>query len=139
MRMGTTAKIIYKGDLRTEATHVRSGESIITDAPLDNHGKGEAFSPTDLVGTALVSCMMTMMGIKARDREWDMGELSGEVEKIMADAPRRIAALNVLLRLEGHHLSENEKKVLENVAMTCPVAQSLKADLHMQVRFEYDR
>ncbi|MFK7970395.1 MAG: OsmC family protein [Bacteroidia bacterium] len=133
-----TAKIQYQGELRTEATHVRSGQIIITDAPTDNHGKGEAFSPTDLVATALVSCMITVMGIKARDRSWDMGTLSGEVKKIMADAPRRIAALDAVIRFEGHGLSEGEKKVLENVAMTCPVAQSLKADLHVQVRFEYN-
>jgi len=133
-----TATINYQGELRTQATHVRSGEQIITDAPTDNHGKGEAFSPTDLVATALVSCMITVMGIKARDRDWDMGELSGEVEKIMADAPRRIAALNVELTFKGHNLSQKEKNVLENVALTCPVAQSLKAGLHVQVRFLYN-
>ena len=133
-----TSTIQYLGELRTEATHERSGEQIVTDAPIDNRGKGEAFSPTDLVATALVSCMFTMMGIKARDREWDMGELSGEVEKNMADAPRRIAALNVVLRFKNHDLSATEKKVLENVAMTCPVAQSLHPDLRMQVRFEYN-
>lgn len=133
-----TATISYQGELRTQATHVRSGEQIITDAPTDNHGKGEAFSPTDLVATALVSCMITVMGIKARDRDWDMGELHGEVEKIMADAPRRIAALNVVLTFKGHDLSSKEKSVLENVALMCPVAQSLKAGLHVQVRFQYN-
>ena len=134
----STATFTYKGDLRTEAIHTRSGESIITDAPTDNHGKGEAFSPTDLVGAALVTCMITVMGIKARNREWEMGNVTGEVKKIMASNPRRIAALHVILRFDGHDLSETERKVLENIAITCPVAQSLKADLHMQTRFEYD-
>lgn len=133
-----TASIHYLGELRTEATHNRSGEQIITDAPVDNNGKGEAFSPTDLVATALVSCMITVMGIKARDRDWDMGDLSGDVEKIMASAPRRIATLNVVLRFKGHNLSSSERNVLEQVAMTCPVAKSLSADLQMPVRFEYD-
>lgn len=133
-----TASIHYLGELRTEATHNRSGEHITTDAPVDNNGKGERFSPTDLVASALVSCMITVMGIKARDRNWDMGELSGDVEKIMASAPRRISGLNVVLRFKNHNLSASERKVLEQVAMTCPVAKSLNADIQMPVRFEYD-
>lgn len=133
-----TASIQYLGELRTKATHIRSGEQIVTDAPIDNNGKGEAFSPTDLVASALVSCMMTLMGIKARDRGWDMGELSGEVEKIMTDAPRRIAALKVVLHFKGHDLSSSERKVLEQVALTCPVTKSLSPEIQMPVRFEYD-
>lgn len=136
--MKPTATISYQGDLRTKATHNKSGESIITDAPTDNEGKGEAFSPTDLVATALVSCMITVVGIKARDRQWDMGSLTGTVEKVMDSHPRRIARLEVKMMFEGHSLSTKERHVLEQVAMTCPVAKSLSSDLQMEVQFSYD-
>jgi uncharacterized OsmC-like protein len=132
-----TARIIYTGDLRTTAEHIRSGKTIITDAPPDNHGKGEAFSPTDLVASAFVSCMMTVMGIVAHRDGMDMGQLSGEVEKVMADNPRRISALHVVLTFQGHSLSDKQRDILERTAIACPVARSLHPDIAINLRFEY--
>ncbi|MDX1908812.1 MAG: OsmC family protein [Bacteroidia bacterium] len=132
-----TARIIYNGDLRTTAEHIRSGKTIITDAPPDNHGKGEAFSPTDLVASAFVSCMMTVMGIVAHRDGMDMGQLSGEVEKVMADNPRRISALHVVLTFQGHSLSDKQRDILERTAIACPVARSLHPDIAINLRFEY--
>ncbi len=103
-----TAKVTYQGELRTEAEHLRSGNVIHTDAPVDNNGKGEAFSPTDLVATATLTCMITMMGIKARKSDINMGEVSGSVKKIMVPAPRRIGELVIELNFEQHNLSDTE-------------------------------
>lgn len=133
-----TAHIAYLGALRTEATHLRSGNSLITDAPLDNNGKGEAFSPTDLLAASLVSCMITIMGIAAEKNAYQMGEVEGTVEKIMAEAPRRVAALNVSLKLSGHQLSEAEKKHLETAAINCPVAKSIHPDIQLTLQFVYE-
>ena len=94
-----TSKVIYKGALRTEATHIRSGNTIITDAPTDNKGKGEAFSPTDLVATALASCMLTIMGIKANESNINIEGASAEVKKIMATGPRRIAQVIFVINI----------------------------------------
>src|SRR5690348_127493 len=100
-----TSKVRYVGNLRTKATHLRSGETIITDAPVDNHGKGEAFSPTDLVATATASCMVTTMGIVANRHSIDLGEIEVDVVKIMADNPRRIAEIHTHLRIPENGLS----------------------------------
>ncbi|RMG22975.1 MAG: OsmC family peroxiredoxin [Bacteroidetes bacterium] len=135
--MNPTATIDYLGGLRTQATHLRSNSHIITDAPVDNNGKGEAFSPTDLLATALVSCMITVMGIHASKNDIPMGEVHGKVEKIMGSGPRRVSILNVELVFENHHLSEAEKKRLEAVAINCPVAKSISADIAMNVKFNY--
>ncbi|GAB4404540.1 MAG: OsmC family protein [Microscillaceae bacterium] len=125
-----TSKIIYQGDLRTEAQHLASGQAILTDAPTDNQGKGEAFSPTDLVATALASCMLTMMGIYARREGIAMEGTRAEVEKIMAANPRRISEVKVDIYFPHDlHLSAAQKERLWQIAKTCPVRQSLHPDL----------
>lgn len=133
-----TADFKYLGELRTESTHLRSGNSIVTDAPTDNHGKGEAFSPTDLVATSLVTCMITVMGIKAEKHGMDMGEVTGTVKKVMASEPRRVAQLNVEITIKGHRLSSNERNILEKTAITCPVSHSLHPDINQHVKFSYE-
>lgn len=134
-----TAEIIYLGNLRTEATHIRSGESIITDAPVDNKGKGEAFSPTDLTATSLGTCMITTMCISAQNHEFPFEQSSAEVLKIMANDPRRIDAIEVDLYLQDLDYSDKQKTILEKAALTCPVARSLHPDLKQIVRFHWTK
>jgi putative redox protein len=130
-----TSKVIYQGELRTEATHLRSGIDIITDAPPDNQGRGEAFSPTDLCATSLASCMMTIMGISARNRGLDISGTVAEVNKIMAADPRRISRIEVTLHIPDRGFSETDRKVLETAGRTCPVALSLHPDIEQDIRF----
>lgn len=133
-----TSTVTYEGDLRTTALHLQSGNSIETDAPTDNQGKGERFSPTDLVATALGSCMMTIMGIKARDMKLDLKGLSIDITKHMAADPRRISGIDVKLRFpQGLSLDEKEKTILERAALTCPVFQSIHPDIVVDTKFEY--
>jgi uncharacterized OsmC-like protein len=120
-------EVHYPGNLRTEMRHLRSGALTVTDAPVDNHGRGEAFSPTDLVASALASCMMTVMGIKANDAGWNIDGMRARVWKTMASGPRRIAAIHVELWVPAGSLSERDRTVLERTALTCPVAESLGA------------
>jgi len=124
-----TAEIIYTGQLGTEATHLKSGDKIHTDAPVDNQGKGEAFSPTDLVAGALGSCILTIMGIAARNHAIEMVGAKAEVKKTMAASPRRIARLEVTISMPPHEYSDKEKKILERAAHHCPVINSLHPDL----------
>ena len=131
-----TATAHYAGHLRTEATHVASGNTILTDAPVDNHGRGEAFSPTDLVGAALGSCMMTIMGIVAERHQLDLTAVRWEVTKHMVADPRRIGQLDVHFYLPAS-LTEKERATLENAARTCPVALSLNPEIKQQVQFTY--
>lgn len=132
-----TSKVIYLGDLRTECEHVKSGDKFITDAPTDNNGKGEAFSPTDTVATALASCMLTVMGIKAKQMEGvELKGSTAEVTKIMKAEPRRIARVEIKLNLEGVQ-TEKEKKILENTAKTCPVLNSLHPDMEKEIVFNW--
>lgn len=133
-----TASFKYLGGLRTEATHLKSESVIVTDAPTDNHGKGEAFSPTDLVAAALVTCMITVMGIKAEKHGFEMGEVTGATKKVMADAPRRVAQITVDITFKGHRLSSTDKNILEQTALSCPVAHSLHPDITQLVQFHYD-
>ncbi len=134
-----TSKIIYAGELRTVATHVYSGTIIETDAPLDNNGKGERFSPTDLVATALVSCMMTIMGIAARTHDINIDSTFAETEKIMSANPRRIARINIKMHLKGQkHFSGKQREILEHAAITCPVYQSLNENMIKDIEFIYD-
>ncbi|MCP4125140.1 MAG: OsmC family protein [Bacteroidetes bacterium] len=133
----TTSKISYKGHLRTECTHLGSGSVIVTDAPVDNSGKGEAFSPTDTVATSLASCMITMMGIKAGKEGWDINGTSAEVTKIMASDPRRISGIQVHLRVVDNGLSNKNKIILERIARNCPVAKSLHPDVHQDIQIEF--
>ena len=124
-----TSKVVYKGNLRTSATHLRSGSIIETDAPVDNHGKGERFSPTDLVATALASCMVTTMGIACATHGINIDGAECEVEKIMVPNPRRIGEIKVNMRFPGSTLfTEKEKNILELAARTCPVWESLHPD-----------
>jgi uncharacterized OsmC-like protein len=130
-----TATIVYEGDLRTRMTHVKSGEVVITDAPTDNHGKGAAFSPTDLVATALASCMLTTMGIKANQLNINMNGAEAEVLKVMASNPRRIAEVQVKITMPNESYTEKDRAILENTAQTCPVAESLHKDIKQLVTF----
>ena len=133
-----TATARYAGQLRTEATHVASGNLIQTDAPVDNHGRGEAFSPTDLVATALGSCMMTVMGIVAERHQWDLVGSSFAVAKHMStEAPRRIAQIDVTFTLPAA-LAAQERVILERAAHTCPVGLSLHPDVRQHIEFEYN-
>lgn len=132
--MGLISKIAYNGDLRTSATHLKSGQTIITDAPTDNNGKGEAFSPTDLLATALGACMLTVMGIKAKSLGFDLEDASAEVVKIMESNPRRVGEVGLKISLK-QNCDDKTKTVLEKVGLNCPVSQSLSVDLLQNVEF----
>jgi len=132
-----TASVTYLGELRTEATHLRSGEQLITDAPPDNQGRGEAFSPSDLLSTSLACCMMTIMGIAARDKGIPMNGLKARVVKHMTPAPRKVERIEVHLELNGEGLGDRERGILENAARNCPVARSLREDLVQDIHFSY--
>ena len=131
------AKIIYEGELRTVATHLRSGKTVVTDAPVDNKGRGEAFSPTDLVSTALGSCMMTIMGITANEHGIALGKMEAVIGKHMAANPRRIAQVDVHLKVEDKGLTDQQKKLLEHAAHACPVAKSLSAEIIQNLKIEF--
>ena|SRR6218665_1610214 len=134
-----TSKITYLGELRTQATHLQSGTEIITDAPIDNHGKGEAFSPTDLTATSLGSCAMTVMGITARRDEIDFTGSEIEVTKVMsAELPRRIVKVEVNFTMQTpEELSEEIKQKYIRIAHTCPVALSLHPDIVQVFNFNW--
>lgn len=132
-----TAHLTYLGELRTEAVHVRSGQRLISDAPPDNQGRGEAFSPSDLLSTSLASCMMTIMGIVARDKNIPLEGLKARVVKHMTPAPRKVERIEVHLELSGLGLEERDRAILENAALTCPVARSLREDLVQDIHFTY--
>ncbi|MGO3707551.1 MAG: OsmC family protein [Mesonia hippocampi] len=131
-----TSKLEYQGDLRVKSTHIQSGNSFITDAPTDNHGKGEAFSPTDTVANGLAACMLTVMGIKANALEADITGATAEVTKIMAANPRRIAKIKVSILFPKTY-DEKVRKILENTAQTCPVLQSLHPAIEKDIHFSY--
>jgi uncharacterized OsmC-like protein len=130
------SKVKYLGELRTEAVHLASGQIMTTDAPKDNHGKGEAFSPTDIVSTALASCMISIMGIVAL-KEGITGVVgtTAEVTKVMAAEPRRIGEVHITITFPKNTFSEKEKKMYEHAALTCPVAKSLHPDIKQEIRF----
>jgi len=132
-----TIETKYLGDLRTEARHVRSGKTLITDAPIDNQGKGEAFSPTDLLATSLGSCMMTLIGIAARNHNFNVGITDARITKIMAENPRRVHEVIVEFNFGENNYSDKVKAIIENAARTCPVAKSLHPDLKQTVIFNY--
>ncbi len=133
--MGATSTVTYQGSLRTSAEHLRSGNNIITDAPVDNNGKGEAFSPTDLVATSLASCMITIMGIKADRMGLDIKGASASVVKVMASGPRRIEEIQIQVTMPANNFQYDEKKILEKVAKTCPVALSIHPDTKQIIDF----
>ncbi|UJH92243.1 OsmC family protein [Antarcticibacterium sp. 1MA-6-2] len=131
-----TSRVVYKGDLRTECEHLQSGNTFITDAPVDNQGKGEAFSPTDTVATALASCMLTIMGIKARDLGINIEDTSARVTKHMAADPRRISKIEIEFTFTKE-LELKHRAILENAAKTCPVIYSLHPDIEKLISFNY--
>jgi uncharacterized OsmC-like protein len=133
-----TSTVVYDGSLRTVATHLHSGTVIETDAPLDNQGKAERFSPSDLVATALGSCMMTIMGIKARDLAIDIKDTRIEIQKIMKSDPRRIGGINLTFSFPpALQLSEKERTILERAAHTCPVIYSIHPDIEVKTVFNW--
>ena len=133
-----TSEIIYKGVLRTEAKHLQSSIIIETDAPTDNQGKGERFSPTDLLATSLGTCMITTMGIKARNMNVDLTDTKISVQKIMKSDPRRVAKVEVIFDFPSSlKIDDKQKQILENTAHTCPVAISIHPDLEVKTVFNW--
>ncbi len=132
-----TSTVQYLGELRTEATHLHSGTKIITDAPLDNQGKAEAFSPTDLCATSLATCLMTIMGISARNHGLDMTGAKAEINKVMAADPRRISRVEINITMPANGFTDVQKKMLETAARTCPVALSLAEGIEQAIDFEW--
>lgn len=131
-----TSQITYLGDLRTKSIHLQSGTEILTDAPTDNHGRGEAFSPTDMVANSLATCMLTIMGMKARDLGLDIVNSTAEVTKVMQAEPRKIAQIIVVMKIR---LAADAKTrtILERAALTCPVFLSLHPEIAKDVAFEW--
>jgi putative redox protein len=138
MKKYMTSTVIYEGELRTVALHKASGTTIETDAPVDNQGKGERFSPSDLVATALGSCMLTIMGQKARDLKIDLKGTRIDIQKIMKADPRRIAGISLTFHLPPDlHLSEKNKTILQRAADTCPVMYSIHPDIQVEVNYNW--
>lgn len=132
-----TSKVNYLGELRTEAIHLKSNTVIHSDAPTDNQGKGEKFSPTDLVATALAQCLLTIMGIKARDMDIDISGSSANILKAMASKPRKIDSVTIEVTMKGD-CSDKEKTILERAALTCPVALTLHDTVQQDIRFHWE-
>jgi putative redox protein len=132
-----TVKIEYNGELRTTCTHLQSGQQIITDAPKDNKGKGEAFSPTDLVATAYGSCMLTIIGIYCQNNGLNFSKADVGVKKVMGTDPRRVACLEIRLDLSGNDWSEIEQKKVVAAAKACPVAKSVSETMEVKLNFEF--
>ena len=130
-----TSTVVYNGDLRTTCTHLRSGNSFETDAPVDNNGKGERFSPTDLMATSLATCMVTVMGIKARTMGFDLEGVKVEVEKIMKAEPRRVGGINIFFHFPENlrDLDDKSKQILKHTGNTCPVQHSIHPDIEVNV------
>ena len=132
-----TSTVTYTGELRAESVHLRSGNSFITDAPIDNNGLGQAFSPTDTVATAVASCMLTVMGIKARDLEISIDGSRAEITKHMAASPRRISKVEIQVFMP-EATSEKHRKILENTGRNCPVICSIHPDIEKLIEFHWD-
>jgi putative redox protein len=130
-----TSRVVYNGDLRTTCIHLRSGSQFETDAPVDNNGKGERFSPTDLMATSLATCMMTVMGIKARSMGFDLEGLKVEVEKIMKQEPRRVGGIHLFFQIPEalQLINDKDKAILVRTAITCPVQQSLHPEIEVNI------
>jgi putative redox protein len=132
-----TSKVTYTSGLRTQATHIKSGNTIVTDAPTDNHGKGEAFSPTDLFATSLASCAMTIMGIAANTHGLDIDGTTCEVLKIMGDNPRRVSGIDVKMIMPNINYDDKEKSILKHAAHNCPVMKSIHPDIVVNLTIEW--
>ena len=130
-----TSTVEYEGDLRTVCTHLRSGNHFETDAPVDNNGKGERFSPTDLMATSLGTCMITVMGIKARSMGFDLNGVKIEVEKIMKADPRRVGGINLFFHIPENlaGIEEKTRQILKNTGKTCPVQMSIHPDIEVNI------
>lgn len=133
----TKINVSYLGSLRTKSTHIQSGNEILTDAPTDNNGKGEAFSPTDLLAAAYVNCMLTIIGIYCSQRDIAFNNCTAEVEKHMIDNPRRIGILDIKIYFEENNWDEKQKKKIESAALNCPVAKSVSSELKTNIEFIY--
>lgn len=132
-----TVRTEYTGELRTQATHVASGNTLITDAPLDNHGKGETFSPTDLLATSYGSCMITVIGIASNTHGFSVDGTKLKITKIMASNPRRIGELLVELDFPANGYSDKQMEIIRHTAITCPVALSLHPDVKQTIHFNF--
>jgi len=132
----STSKVTYLGNLRTECEHLKSGNTYITDAPTDNNGKGEAFSPTDTVATGLANCMLTVMGIKAAQMDVTLDGSVAMVTKTMASNPRRISKIEITMQLPAN-ISTKSQRILENTGNTCPVHHSLHPDIEKVIEFNW--
>ena len=130
-----TSNVVYEGALRTTCTHIASGSDFETDAPVDNHGKGERFSPTDLMATSLATCMVTVMGIKARSMGFDLEGMQVEVEKIMKPHPRRVGGIHLRFAIPEplKNMESKTRDILKHTAHTCPVQQSLHPEMEVRV------
>ncbi len=135
--MNITIKGNYTGELRCTYEHIKSGQTIITDAPVDNQGKGMAFSPTDLLCASLGACLTTIMAIAADQKNIPFEDVSTEIEKRMGTDPRRVVGITVIVSMRGEGLEARERSILEHAAMTCPVAKSLHPDIEQDIRFVY--
>lgn len=132
-----TSSVVYTGELRTTCTHLKSGNAFETDAPTDNHGKGERFSPTDLMSTSLATCMITVMGIKARSMGFDLNGIRIEVLKHMKADPRRVGGIDLWFHIPGNlaGLEEKTKAILKNTGETCPVMKSIHPDISVKINW----
>ena len=130
-----TSKVVYLGDLRTECTHIQSGTKIITDAPLDNHGKGEAFSPTDLLATSLASCMMTIIGIYCKNHGINFDSCTAEIEKIMGVNPRKVEKIIVHMDFTGNNWDSSTLEKVIIAGKTCPVAKTIEDSVQIEFNF----
>jgi uncharacterized OsmC-like protein len=130
-----TSKVVYLGDLRTECTHIQSGTKIITDAPLDNQGKGEAFSPTDLLATSLASCMMTIIGIYCKNHEINFDSCTAEIEKIMGVNPRKVEKIVVHMDFTGNNWDSSTLEKVIIAGKTCPVAKTIEDSVQIEFNF----
>jgi uncharacterized OsmC-like protein len=131
-----TSIVKYQGELRCENVHLASGDTFVTDAPEDNNGKGEAFSPTDCLATSLASCMMTIMGIMADRHKISLKDSVAHVKKVMGNGPRRVIEIVVKFDMQGN-FSDDDKELLEKVAMSCPVIHSLHPDIKKDITFNW--
>jgi uncharacterized OsmC-like protein len=132
-----TSTVVYNGDLRTTCTHLRSGNNFETDAPVDNNGKGERFSPTDLMATSLGTCMITVMGIKARAMDFDLTGIEIEVEKIMKAEPRRVGGINLTFHIPDNlkNIDEQTIALLKRIGINCPVMKSINPNIEVHINW----
>ena len=137
--MSATSTVTYEGNLRTRARHLRSGAEIVTDAPVDNHGKGEAFSPTDLAATSLASCILTVVGIACERRRIDVRGMRAEVTKVMDGPPRRIGAVEIVVRMPPRDYPPEQRRVVEQAAAACPVGRSLHPHVDQRLSILWER